>query len=365
MPCQAWRIQIKFPCQDTSSGSSPRNALHLMIPPGPTPLSMSRPIYVLARRSPIGAASPDGIARRLAHRLCGEVGRWRSLRRGLPPAAAGIPLSPPKCRQAQAASQDRSGPRGERPASCRICRAAMSRGSRILRMIRAGGASPSATCVHRQSGSRRACSRSPMPSVLTTRAGPGNGVSRRRCSTRAGRSLRLAGDPLPALPRAAGWPLWPIIEMDEALWVAERVFDNYSHWFSAHLPKLVMLRDRGELANLVLPADRPPWLDESLRADRHRTGGLFANLPTPGILQARRLRAGGVRQVPPRASAARRAMRFARGRRACAIAGFSSAGGMRSGRMLIEETRRSSPCSRPPGSSWWRWRRSASASRLR
>jgi len=81
----------------------------------------------------------------------------------------------------------------------------------------------------------------------------------------------------------------PDLHLDDALWVAERVFDNYSHWFSAHLPKLVMLRDTGELSNLVLPAKRPAWVDASLR----RIGigpGDFAELPTPGVLHARRLR---------------------------------------------------------------------------
>lgn len=48
------------------------------------------------------------------------------------------------------------------------------------------------------------------------------------------------------------------------VWIAERVFDNYAHWFTAHLGKLVLLRDRGMLDDLVLPADRPAWLDASL-----------------------------------------------------------------------------------------------------
>lgn len=79
------------------------------------------------------------------------------------------------------------------------------------------------------------------------------------------------------------------LEMDEATWVAERVFDNYSHWFTAHLPKLVMLQSQGALTNLVLPAGRPGWMDESLA--RIGVGpGDFAELPVPGVLSAKRLR---------------------------------------------------------------------------
>jgi hypothetical protein len=78
----------------------------------------------------------------------------------------------------------------------------------------------------------------------------------------------------------------PDLVMDEAVWVAERVFHNYAHWFTAHLPKLVMLRDQGLLDGLVLPAGRPAWVDESLA----RIGiSALRELPTPGVLAAGRL----------------------------------------------------------------------------
>jgi capsular polysaccharide biosynthesis protein len=55
--------------------------------------------------------------------------------------------------------------------------------------------------------------------------------------------------------------------LDRATWIIERVFHNHSHWLTAHLPKLLLLRDRPELADVVLPAaeQRPATLDESLR----------------------------------------------------------------------------------------------------
>lgn len=56
----------------------------------------------------------------------------------------------------------------------------------------------------------------------------------------------------------------PDLYRPRAVWVAERVFDNYAHWFTAHLGKLVLLRDRGLLSDLILPVDRPAWLDASL-----------------------------------------------------------------------------------------------------
>ena len=81
----------------------------------------------------------------------------------------------------------------------------------------------------------------------------------------------------------------PDLELDDALWVAERVFDNYSHWFSAHLPKLEMLRREGALGNLVLPDKRPAWVDASLARIGIEKDD-FLQLPTPGVLRANTLR---------------------------------------------------------------------------
>ena len=50
-----------------------------------------------------------------------------------------------------------------------------------------------------------------------------------------------------------------------ATWVVERVYHNHSHWLTAHLPKLLLLRDRDALADAYLPAPLPPALAASLR----------------------------------------------------------------------------------------------------
>ena len=75
----------------------------------------------------------------------------------------------------------------------------------------------------------------------------------------------------------------PDLRRPRAVWIAERVFDNYAHWFTAHLGKLVLLRERGLLGDLVLPADRPAWLDASLA----RIGAApAAELPRGHVLAA-------------------------------------------------------------------------------
>lgn len=51
----------------------------------------------------------------------------------------------------------------------------------------------------------------------------------------------------------------------KATWICERVFHNHSHWLSAHLPKLLLLRERNELSQLVLPEKRMGAIDECMR----------------------------------------------------------------------------------------------------
>lgn len=55
------------------------------------------------------------------------------------------------------------------------------------------------------------------------------------------------------------------VRMKKATWIVERVYHNHSHWLTAHLPKLLLLRDRGELDDVLLPPDRTPAIDGSLR----------------------------------------------------------------------------------------------------
>lgn len=55
------------------------------------------------------------------------------------------------------------------------------------------------------------------------------------------------------------------VRRERATWICERVHHNYSHWLTAHLPKLLLLRQRGELDDVLLPERRPTVMDESLR----------------------------------------------------------------------------------------------------
>lgn len=57
----------------------------------------------------------------------------------------------------------------------------------------------------------------------------------------------------------------PPVRLDRATWFAERVYDNHSHWLTAHLPKLLLLRERGELGTVLLPPLRTESIDRSLR----------------------------------------------------------------------------------------------------
>lgn len=56
----------------------------------------------------------------------------------------------------------------------------------------------------------------------------------------------------------------PIRRLVRATWFLERCYDNHSHWLTAHLPKLVLLRKRGLFDDLVLPAERNAAIDASL-----------------------------------------------------------------------------------------------------
>ncbi len=81
---------------------------------------------------------------------------------------------------------------------------------------------------------------------------------------RQGRSLELREvryRPMhAAAPRRSGRRLL------RGTWIAERVYHNHSHWLTAHLPKVVLLRDLDRLHDLTLPAERTPAMDASLRA---------------------------------------------------------------------------------------------------
>lgn len=53
--------------------------------------------------------------------------------------------------------------------------------------------------------------------------------------------------------------------LDRATWFIERVYHNHSHWLTAHLPKLLLLRQRGLISQTLLPSTRSAAIDASLR----------------------------------------------------------------------------------------------------
>ncbi|MFB0613899.1 glycosyltransferase family 61 protein [Aurantiacibacter poecillastricola] len=56
-----------------------------------------------------------------------------------------------------------------------------------------------------------------------------------------------------------------VVHRDRATWMIERAYHNHSHWLTAHLPKLILLRDRPELSDLILPSRRTDVVDASMR----------------------------------------------------------------------------------------------------
>lgn len=53
--------------------------------------------------------------------------------------------------------------------------------------------------------------------------------------------------------------------LERATWILERVYDNHSHWLTAHLPKLCLLRERGQLDDVILPEKLKPAMAASLK----------------------------------------------------------------------------------------------------
>lgn len=56
----------------------------------------------------------------------------------------------------------------------------------------------------------------------------------------------------------------PPVRLRRATWFIERVYHNHSHWLTAHLPKVLLLRERGQLSEALLPSERPASVDASL-----------------------------------------------------------------------------------------------------
>lgn len=55
------------------------------------------------------------------------------------------------------------------------------------------------------------------------------------------------------------------VRLKKATWITERVYHNHSHWLTAHLPKLLLLREKGMLGQVLLPPQRTAAIDGSLR----------------------------------------------------------------------------------------------------
>ncbi len=51
----------------------------------------------------------------------------------------------------------------------------------------------------------------------------------------------------------------------EATWVLERAYHNHSHWLTAHLPKLLLLRERKALGKVLMPRVMTGVMEESMR----------------------------------------------------------------------------------------------------
>lgn len=54
-------------------------------------------------------------------------------------------------------------------------------------------------------------------------------------------------------------------EFTRAVWFLERAYHNHSHWLTAHLPKLLLLRDRPDLGDILLPNNATEVMLESIR----------------------------------------------------------------------------------------------------
>ena len=110
------------------------------------------------------------------------------------------------------------------------------------------------------------------PAVLT---GDGRAINMREIVFRPVHAQILRSEP-------------PVRRLERATWLCERSFDNHSHWLTAHLPKLVLLQARGELADVLLPDELPETARTSL-AMLGLDPGAFKTFTTGEVLQIDRL----------------------------------------------------------------------------
>lgn len=88
------------------------------------------------------------------------------------------------------------------------------------------------------------------PAIITRE---GTSLECREISHRAGHALQgaIAGDEVQHFARAT--------------WMLERAYHNHSHWLTAHLPKLLMLKERGMLSEVLMPQQCTNVMDASMR----------------------------------------------------------------------------------------------------
>ena len=86
--------------------------------------------------------------------------------------------------------------------------------------------------------------------------------------------------------------------MRRATWVTERVYHNHSHWLTAHLPKLLLLKGRGALGDVLLPPERSSSADRSL-ALAGMPVDAFGTFPQEGPLHVEELTIVGTDRFRP------------------------------------------------------------------
>lgn len=129
------------------------------------------------------------------------------------------------------------------------------------------------------------------PAVLTS---DGAALDLRELRFREGHAAALRGE-APGGSATAGpagrWGAEAVPRLGEVTWITERVYDNHSHWLTAHLPKLLLLRETGEAGGLdrvVLPTQRTPAMDQTLRLAGIDPAG-FATFGDSPVLEVERL----------------------------------------------------------------------------
>lgn len=59
------------------------------------------------------------------------------------------------------------------------------------------------------------------------------------------------------------------VQYEDGIWFAERVYDNHSHWLTAHLPKLLLLKRLGLEKQVLMPAKRTGVMNATIEMIGH------------------------------------------------------------------------------------------------